>query len=194
VPVAGDWDGNGSDSIGVYDPGATWYLKNDLAQGAPSITPFAYGAGTWVPAPGEWIPPPALRAAGGPGPGAVSLTQGELDGVVAAAFARLGSGAPAARFAITDLGDDNLGLAFEDEGTVWIDDDAAGYGWFVDPTPLEDSEFVGCMCGSPAKRRMDLLTVVLHELGHLAGLPDLDPASNPDALMAATLPTGTRRV
>ncbi len=193
VPVAGDWDGNGSDSIGVYDPGAVWYLKNDIAPGAPSITPFAYGVGTWVPAPGEWNPPTTRRAAGGPGPGAASLTQPELDGVVAAAFTRFGAGAPAAQFGIKDLGDDNLGLAFEEKGTVWIDDDAAGYGWFVDPTPLEDSEFVGCMCGSPAKRRMDLLSVVLHELGHLAGLPDLDPAAHPDDLMAATLPTGTRR-
>ena len=25
--------------------------------------------------------------------------------------------------------------------TIWIDDDAAGYGWFVDPTPGDDAEF-----------------------------------------------------
>src|SRR6266446_899660 len=29
VPLAGDWDGNGNDSVGLYDPKTgAWYLKN----------------------------------------------------------------------------------------------------------------------------------------------------------------------
>jgi hypothetical protein len=34
VPVAGDWDGNGTDGIGVYANGV-WYLVNDARNGSP---------------------------------------------------------------------------------------------------------------------------------------------------------------
>ena len=44
--------------------------------------------------------------------------------------------------------------------------------------------------GSAAANRMDLLTVVLHEMGHFDGWTELDPATHPDALMALTLGTG----
>jgi hypothetical protein len=40
---------------------------------------------------------------------------------------------------------------------------------------------------------MDLLTAVLHEMGHLVGRPDLDPRAYPDSLMADLLATGVRR-
>ena len=40
---------------------------------------------------------------------------------------------------------------------------------------------------------MDLLTVVEHELGHVLGLSDIDPSSQPNDLMATTLPPGVRR-
>ena len=41
---------------------------------------------------------------------------------------------------------------------------------------------------------MDLLTVVAHEMGHLLGLRDLDPAANSSSLMAATLGVGVQKV
>ena len=47
---------------------------------------------------------------------------------------------------------------------------------------------------SPAAGKMDLLSVVEHELGHVLGLPDLDPVSNAGDVMAGTLATGVRRV
>ena len=47
--------------------------------------------------------------------------------------------------------------------------------------------------GGPAAGKMDLLTVVEHELGHELGLNDVDPGTHPGDLMASTLPTGTRR-
>src|SRR5205814_141731 len=79
------------------------------------------------------------------------------------------------------------------------DADAAGYGWFVDPTPADDSEFavptafgLGAGAGSPAAGRMDLLTVVMHELGHVIGL-DSHSGGDPADLMAAYLGTGDRR-
>ena len=44
-----------------------------------------------------------------------------------------------------------------------------------------------------AAGRMDLLTVVLHEMGHLAGRRDVSTAGHPNALMDATLAPGLRR-
>ncbi len=81
--------------------------------------------------------------------------------------------------------------------TILIDRNAAGYGWFIDPTPQDDSEFTplasGAMVALPqsaAARHADLLTTVMHEMGHVLGYPD-DIA---DDLMDATLPLGVRRV
>lgn len=54
-------------------------------------------------------------------------------------------------------------------------------GWFVDPTPDDDEEFelkpldnghevLKAKEGGPAKNKMDLYTVVKHEIGHMMGL------------------------
>jgi hypothetical protein len=52
--------------------------------------------------------------------------------------------------------------------TIWIDSKAAGWGWFVDPTPSDDSEFT--MPGDQGEQnRMDLLSVLMHEVGHMLG-------------------------
>jgi cyclophilin family peptidyl-prolyl cis-trans isomerase len=95
---------------------------------------------------------------------------------------------------IADLPADVLG---ETSGnTIWIDNDAAGYGWFVDPTPGDDVEF-GDLLGSrssaarpdtAAAERVDLLTAVMHEMGHLLGYQHAA-----DDLMQAVLPLGVRR-
>ena len=67
---------------------------------------------------------------------------------------------------IADLGGATLGLA--SGNTIWLDDDAAGWGWFVDPTPADDCEFT--TPGDQGEQgRMDLLTVLMHEIGHLLG-------------------------
>ena len=95
-----------------------------------------------------------------------------------------------ATFTITDLGGLNLGAADRFRNSIQIDDDAAGFGWFVDPTPENDSEFV--LPGDQGEmNRMDLLSVVAHELGHLIGL-DHDPDNS--NVMGETLATGTRRL
>jgi Ca2+-binding RTX toxin-like protein len=80
-------------------------------------------------------------------------------------------------------------------GVIVIDGTAAGRGWFVDSTPWESSEFVarkGSMTlaapnASPAFGRMDLLSVVMHELGHALGLDH-----EPDGVMSETLRPGKR--
>ena len=84
-----------------------------------------------------------------------------------------------------------LGLTDAASHTVQISASAAGYGWFVDPTPLRDEEFspgtpLVALPGSPAAGKMDLLTAVLHEMGQLAG--------SADDRMADTLAPGTRQV
>jgi len=72
--------------------------------------------------------------------------------------------------AVVDLG--NSGLARLSGNTLYLDDDAAGMGWFVDATPAADEEFAlqagsGRLLAvdSAAVDRIDLLSVVAHELG-----------------------------
>ena len=85
--------------------------------------------------------------------------------------------------------------------TILIDIDAAGNGWFIDATPSDDVEFSRGLtsqllapASSVAFGDMDLLTVVMHEMGHVLGFEDLDPYENPYNLMSSTLDTSTRSV
>ncbi|MBE9050263.1 PKD domain-containing protein [Nostocales cyanobacterium LEGE 11386] len=62
-------------------------------------------------------------------------------------------------------------------GTLLIDDDANGIGWFIDPTPWENSEFTTSLTDTAFRAttgeafgKYDLLTTILHEMGHLAGI------------------------
>ncbi len=100
-------------------------------------------------------------------------------------------------FEVVDLPDWYIGAA---TGTnIQIDTNAFGWGWFVDSTPLEDSEFSEMVSAyafqadttSAASGQIDLLTTVMHEMGHALGLGDLRGV---DQLMNATIPAGTRRL
>src|SRR5262249_48193177 len=118
---------------------------------------------------------PALLAAGGrSGPGASHqrLSPARARPLLAEALARWQaagadtSGLGAIEVRIGDLGGTTLGLASGQ--TIWLDDNAAGWGWFVDRTPRNDSEFT--RSGNQGEqKRMDLLTVLMHEVGHLLG-------------------------
>ena len=85
---------------------------------------------------------------------------------------------------IANLGGTTLGLA--SGNTIWLDDNAAGWGWFVDVTPWDDSEFF-TPGNQGEQHRMDLLTVLEHEVGHLLGY-DHDEGG----VMAETLSAGER--
>jgi hypothetical protein len=161
------------------------------------------------------VPPdfPSLTAAAGAGPQsdeAEAVTAEELGPLVAEAIARWSETGldeaqleelQSAKVAVADLPGAALGIASEAANTIWIDVDAAGNGWFVDSTPVRDEEFRSVGAASrleaipgDAADRVDLLTVLAHEMGHLLGLEDLDPVARAHDLMAATLGTGVRRL
>lgn len=94
-------------------------------------------------------------------------------------------------YAINDLPGATLGVATPT--TITIDVNAAGNGWYIDATPLDDSDFGRSLDQLHNSSRMDLMTVVMHELGHVAGLDDLYRADDSDDLMYAWLQTGVRR-
>jgi hypothetical protein len=74
----------------------------------------------------------------------------------------------------TITGYDQLGRP--NKATISIDDDANGVGWFIDTTPQDNSEFtrVGnylqATPNSAASGKYDLLTTILHEMGHTKGI------------------------
>jgi len=89
-------------------------------------------------------------------------------------------------FEVTDLPGRYLGLASRDR--IVLDLDAAGFGWYVADASGEVSDEFEI---SNLKSQMDLLTAMMHEMGHVLGLADLD---GEDDLMAAVLQPGTRRL
>jgi hypothetical protein len=99
---------------------------------------------------------------------------------------------------IADLPGLQIGLATS--GAIILDANAAGYGWYVDDTPLNDFEFVDTANSGArpstldSRLQMDLLTAVMHELGHVAGLADDYGAVDSADVMSGWLLPGTRRL
>ena len=133
-----------------------------------------------------------LRAAAAtPAPVNESLRAGQVQPLLAEALARWQAAGidPSALNGITvhiaNLGGLTLGKAVG--GGIWLDDNAAGWGWFVDPMPRNDSEFT--TPGNQGEQgRMDLLTVLEHEVGHLLGR-----GHEAVGVMQETLGAGLRR-
>jgi hypothetical protein len=98
---------------------------------------------------------------------------------------------------VTDLSNGAIG---QTTGTsITLDTNAAGYNWFIDNTPADNSEYLPtsnpnewvAKAGSAAAGKMDMLSVLLHEYGHALGI---DHSSNPNDFMATTLTAGVRRM
>jgi hypothetical protein len=212
VPLVGDWNWDGKDELGIYALGA-WFRDADSTHDWDAANQQALAYYGWQgdvrPFAGAWLGEGSLlTTADGAVPEASSvstLTQTELQPIVTEALARwtaAGANTQAlaamkqVQFIVTDLPGADLGLA--QANRVHLDIDAAGHGWFVDPTPASDEEFGPSAGGQLLKTvdpravdQIDLLTVVEHELGHVVGLKDLDALT--DDLMSGVLGRGLRR-
>ncbi len=131
-----------------------------------------------------------------------SLTQAEADQVLAQAIEQvseqltpeMNQSLSGVEVKVVDLSGTTVGRAVA--GTIYLDVNAAGYGWFVDTTPLDSSEFaiknqssLIALPDSAAAGRIDLWTVILHELGHLVGYEHKS-----EGVMEETLAPGVRKL
>lgn len=91
-------------------------------------------------------------------------------------------------------------LAQTSNTSITLDSTGAGHGWYLDPSPLDntddflptaDKTIWRAKAGSAADGKMDLLSVLLHEYGHMLGLEHSGDSSD---FMAATLQPGERRL
>ncbi len=133
-----------------------------------------------------------------------SLKQAELDSVVATAIARWEATGLATEqlavlrklhFEVTTLS--NLRLGEADGNHIRVDRNAGGNGWFIG---TDDEVFVGDTTrrytdpvSAPAGR-IDLLTAIMHEMGHALGLNDSYLERDRDSLMYGYLTKGERRL
>ena len=179
---------NGTLAVGVSNAGVKGYVEGDavmLVQTQPEL------------------------AAGGLGNNAraTPLTASQATPLVRAAEARwAAAGANVSALGNVQISMANLpGTELSESSaavdTIFLDASAKGYGWFIDSTPSQDSEFPVQVAkteerasSGAAAGKMDLLTVIMHELGHLLGHPDLSPQTFPDDLMSSSLSAGLRRL
>ncbi|MFT7516046.1 MAG: hypothetical protein ACI9QL_005283, partial [Candidatus Omnitrophota bacterium] len=131
-----------------------------------------------------------LLVDGAIGTGTTPLTTGQLEPIRAEAERRweaITTNAPAvsdrlAEYTFEIIAFGGKELAQISDKVIYIDADAAGHGWFVDPTPMADGDTVV---------GFDLLTVIMHEYGHALGLEDSDAGVTTE-LMKSSLALNAR--
>jgi Matrixin len=105
-------------------------------------------------------------------------------------------------YSFTDLPATALGQTVGEGATavITLDTNAAGHGWYIDPTPLDNAdEYLPtsqagvwqAKSGSAAASKMDMLSVLLHEYGHALGLEHSAEAGD---FMNASLQPGMRKL
>ena len=105
-------------------------------------------------------------------------------------------------YSFTDLPGTALGQTTGEGATaaITLDQNAAGYGWYIDATPLDSTDdylptsnpnIWQAKPGSEAAGKMDMLSVLLHEYGHALGL---DHSADGTDFMAESLQPGQRKL
>jgi hypothetical protein len=204
--------GVGHTGIGIFtQSSALFQLRTEISAGAPDAGQFAFGPGGSLPVAGTYALPGHLLLSSASNGDGGSVSTGQLAATVQAALARLSAAGvsqsvlnqlASADYELGTLPTGLLGSTDVPGNQVMLSLDAAGQGWFVDPTPLQDEEYLPgdantpltALAGSPAAGKIDLLTVVLHEMGHLVGRPDVSVLDHPADLMAGALAPGQRYV
>ena len=212
--ILGDWDGNGTDDLGVrrgneyYRDGNSNGVWDEVAGGDIY---GSYGNPDDTLVIGAWPSASPLLAAeteSSEFASTASLRFDQLTSIVDAAI-EIFSESGLSPTQLQNLNSINVQIVDLDSGLlgqtvgnlVTIDVDATGNGWFVDPTPTDNEEFElisdqGLMAigESAAANRNDLLTVVLHELGHVLGLDDDYTDDSITDVMHGWLRSGIRRM
>jgi VCBS repeat-containing protein len=195
---------------GVSDPAIEAFLTGDKGNTLIVSSPvLAFGSapfGTFLTGNALVLPVPLMVEPGNAAAGSgVTATLSAVEALREAAV-QLWSDAGASeaqiaamravKLSVADLYGGFLGQTTAD-GIV-IDSDAAGYGWFIDATPLANEEFglsgggLTALPGSAAAQGIDLLTAIAHELGHVIGLDDL--YTNAEGVMDGFLALGERNL
>jgi hypothetical protein len=195
APATGDWAGNGADQIGTWIAGLfrlDWDGSGTWDRPAGGDVVYSFGLSTDTPIVGKWPPTPyaldLLAAPGtfvGPTAQIEPLTQEVLAPVVQLAIDTW-SAAPLSAsqqqaliqpdIRIADLPGAKLGQTFG--STITFDLNAARWGWDLSRAPrAEDGEPDAAGAG-----RMDLVTAVMHELGHVLGYDHAESGVMQDTL------------
>jgi hypothetical protein len=171
-----DWAGDYCSKTGVY-----WKISSNLdANGTSTITSVDYKSPTTSDTGTTVVDMAALAST--LGSTLLSTLSGETTGVT------------------VNLAPLTGGAIGQTTGTaITLDTNAAGYNWFIDATPADNSEFLPtsnpnegvAKAGSAAAGKMDMLSVLLHEYGHALGI---DHSANGHDFMATTLTAGVRRL
>lgn len=186
-PVTGDWNDDGVDGIGIWSKStAISYLRETADAGSPNAGIIQHGTVGSQAVTGSWNPSlSSLLTAGGGQATGRSVAELELTSMLAEALRRWNAPSNYRNRIDLIIGDlPGNGISKLIGSVITIDRDAAGYGWHIDWTSWGDSKFADGK--QPAG--VDLLTAVMHELGHAFGFDDTDD----EGVMARTLRSGVR--
>ena len=188
TPLVGDWNGDGVDTIGFLDSvSSVYYLRNSNDIGYADCA-FGYGSTSTTPD-DPWIP-----------------VMGDWDGTHTDSIGFYSAGSAHWHLRNTNdqgIADVHFGFGYSNLLPIvgnWLGGEGRGAGdegqmavGSGEPSGVSGQQS-GLLIPNPqslaaqAVDRIDLLSVVRHELGHLADLDDLTASS--DSLMSGTLAVG----